>query len=358
MGVVTMIITTVLATGTEVTAAAILEIRTSTHTATKRPVVSAQTQVTLPNLPLLPRIVPAHAATLILWVMAIAMIATTTAGATMTEVIAVEPMGPSGNIRTARIANVKIQTALRRPSPSRRHQLRHPSALASVASPNSNKMAAVTMITITVAAIGTAEIAVALPATKINGFTVQNASVRILLMTPVLAAGRAVRPHLSATAIVMTTTITVAANMMVAIAVVKMVTNTSMLTVPGATAKTRITPPRLIVMANAVCLITQATADVMTVTIIVLVDGILATAVENLGTSGNIRIASSVTAKIPKYPSKRSVLVIRRVRRCHTLGMVAATIITTTAVVVGIMVTVAGVLATRGNSFTVKSVSV
>merc|ERR1712151_1190386 len=146
-----------------------------------------------------------------------------------------------------------------RPSPSRRHRLRQPSALASVDSPNSKRTAAVTMITITVAVVGTAEIAVALLATHYNGFTVQNASVRILLMTPVAATGRAVRPHLSATAIVMTTTITVAANMMLAIAVVKMVTNTSMLTVPSATAKTRVTPPRLIVKANAVCLITQAT---------------------------------------------------------------------------------------------------
>jgi len=82
----------------------------------------------------------------------------------------------------------------------------------------------------------------------------------------------------------------------VAIAVVKMVTNTSILTVPSASAKTLITPLQISVAANAVCLITQATTDVMTRTTIVLADGIRATAAENLGTSGNIRIAQSVRA--------------------------------------------------------------
>lgn len=237
--------------------------------------------------------------------MAIVMIKTTTAGASGTEVIAVEPGGVSGNIHTARNANVKIQKAFRRP---RRRQQRQPSALASADSPNSKRMAVVTMITITVAAVGMAEIAVAHPATTYNGFTVRNASVRILLMMTVAAPERVVRPHLSVTAIVTTITITVAVNMMVATAVVKMVTNTSILTVPSASAKILITPLQIIVAANAVCLITQATADVMTRTTIVLADGIRATAAENLGTSGSIRIAQSVSAKTLNKTRQRTVL--------------------------------------------------
>lgn len=240
--------------------------------------------------------------------MAIVMIATTTADASGTEVIAVEPGGLSGNMHTARNANVKIQKALRHPSPKRRQRQRQPSALASADSPNSKRMAVVTMITITVAAVGTEVTAVAHPATIYNGFTVRNASVRILLTITKAAPERVVRPHLSVTAIVTTITITVAVNMMVAIAVVKMVTNTSILTVPSASAKTPITPLQKIVAANAVCLITQATADVMTRTTIVLADGTRATAAENLGTSGNIRIAKSVSAKTPNKPRKRAVL--------------------------------------------------
>jgi len=230
--------------------------------------------------------------------MAIAMITTTTADASGTEVIAVEPRVVSGNIHTARNVNARIQRPLRHQNPKR--LLRKPSALVSAHNPNSERMVVVTTITIIVAVVGMVGIAVAHLATSYNGFTARSASAETRTMTTVAALARVVRLHGLATAIVMTVTIIAAANMMGAIAAVKVTANTSILTARCASAWTNHTNLKRTATANVVHLITPVTAVVMTITTTVLAGGILVIAAENLETSGNFHIVRSVNAKTPK----------------------------------------------------------
>jgi len=216
------------------------------------------------------------------------------------EVTAVEVTGISGNIHTARNANARILASLRHPKPKQRHLQPKPSALRSADSPSIRRMAVVTMKTITAAAAGMVEIAVANPATSYNGLTVRNVNVRTLRMTPVIALARVVRPHGSVTAIATTPTTTVVANTMAAIAVVSVAANISILTARNANAKTKRSPLHLIVTAHVVRRLTLVTVDAMIITTIALADGILATVAENLVISGNFRTAPSAPAKTPK----------------------------------------------------------
>merc|ERR1712187_375199 len=108
--------------------------------------------------------------------------------------------------------------------------LRNATALASADNPTSERMVVMTTITIIVVVVGMVEIAVAHPATNYNGFTARSASAKTRTMTTVAALARVVHLHGLATAIVMTTTIIAAANMMAAIAAVQVIANTSILT--------------------------------------------------------------------------------------------------------------------------------
>jgi len=153
-----------------------------------------------------------------MWAMAIAMITTTTADVSGTEVTAVEATATSGNIHIARNASARIQASLRHPQ-STRQQPRPKSALRSAHSPSTKRMAVVMMITTTAAVAGMVGIAVAHPVTNYNGHTVRIANVATLDMTTAVAPVRVVRLHGKVTATVTTATTTVVANMMEAIAV-------------------------------------------------------------------------------------------------------------------------------------------
>merc|ERR1719174_1553721 len=299
-----------------------------------------------PQLPS-PRTVKASVAILTLSAMATVMTTTTTAAANMMAVIVAEARAVNGNIHTARNVNVRIQRSLRHQSPS---------VLVSVHNPSSKKMVVVTTIITTVAAVGTAEIAVANLVTKGNLITARNASVLIQSMITVAAPVRVVRLHGSAMAIAMTTITTAAANMMAVIAVAKAAKSTSIPTARSASAKTNRTSPNLIAKANVVYLITLATVDATTKTTIVHVDGMRVTAAEALGTSGNIRTVRSVSARTPKLKRKGAAPVKNNARRPLMWAMVVVTI-TTTAAVVGTKETAVGKVATRDNSCTAANVN-
>ena len=118
--------------------------------------------------------------------------------------------------------------------------------------PNTKTMVVATTIITTVAAVGTAGIAVVHLATKTNLFTARNASALIQSMITVAAPAHVVRPHGSAMETAMTTITTADANTMGAIAVVSVVPSTNTPTVRSARAKTNRTSPKLIVEANVV----------------------------------------------------------------------------------------------------------
>merc|ERR1712032_1681373 len=149
----------------------------------------------------------------------------------------------------------------------------------------------------TVAAVGTAEIAVANLVTKGNLITARNASVLIQSMITVAAPVRVVRLHGSAMAIAMTTITTAAANMMAVIAVAKAAKSTS------------------------------------------------------------IPTARSVSARTPKLKRKGAAPVKNNARRPLMWAMVVVTITTTTAAVVGTKETAVGKVATRDNSCTAANVN-
>jgi len=287
--------------------------------------------------------------------MATVMITTTTAGASGTGVTAAERKVVSGNIHIARNANARIQRPLPHQPLNQQQRHRKPNAPPSAHSPNTKRMAVVMMITTTVVAVGMAVIAVARPATSDNGFTARNASAWTLITKAVVAAVRVVRLHGLVTAIVMTITTTVAANMMAAIAVVLVALNTSILTAKFASASTNRINLKLTAKGNVAHLSTRVTADAMTTTTIVLATGTLATAVENRGTNGNFRIARSVCAKTQKQKRKVAARVRNNAGWWLMSRMVVATTTTTTAAVIGIRATVAEHPGTRGNSCTVPS---
>jgi len=353
-GAATITTTTVVASGMAETAAVNRGINTNTRTATKRPVANAWTRSFPPKPPpppqlLCPRTVKARVAVLTMLVMVIAMITTTTADASGTEVIAVEPMARNGNILTARNVNARTRRPLRHQS---QQQRRKASVLVSALNPTTKKMAVVMTIITTVAVVGTAAIAVAHLATKINLFTARAASVLIQDMITVAVPVHVGRLHGSATATAMTTITTVVANMMVAIAVVSVAPNTSIPTAQSASAKTSRTNPNLIARASVVSLIILATDDAMTKTTIVRVDGMLVTAAEALGTSGNFRIARNVSARIPKLKRKAAVPVQNSAGWPLMWVMVVVTITTTTAAVIGIKETAVVPVVTRDSSCT------
>jgi len=218
-------------------------------------------------------------------------------------------------------------------------------------------MVVVTTITTTVAAVGTAEIAVVHLATKTNLFTARNASVLIQSMITAAAPENVVRPHGSAMETAMTTITTADANTMGAIAVVSVVPSINTPTVRSASAKTNRTSPKLIARANVVYLITLATVDAMTKTTIVHVDGIKVTAAEALATSINFRTVRSVSARTPKLKRKGAAPVNNNAGWPLMWAMVVVTITTTTAAVVGTKETAVEAVATRDNSYTAVNVN-
>jgi len=213
-------------------------------------------------------------------------------------------------------------------------------------------MAAVTTIITTVVVAGTVGIAAAYLATKTNLFTALHVSVLIQNTITVVASVLVGRPHLSAMATAMTIITTAAANMMGVIAVVSVAPSTSIPTARSASAKMNRTNPNLIAMANAVYLIILATVGATMKTIIVHADGMLVTAAEPLGTSGNFRIARSVSARTLKLKRKTAAPEQNNAGWPLMWAMVVVTITTTTAVAIGIKETAVEPVVIRDNFYT------
>lgn len=135
-----------------------------------------------------------------------------------------------------------------------------------------------------------------------------------------------------------------------------MAKNTSILTVNSASAKIRNTRKKRAAAANVAYLITLATVVATMRTTTALVDGILETVAESLGTSFNFHIARRVRAKTPKRP--KLVAQARNNVAFYSISVMGVvTMRTITAAAIGTKATVVEKLATRGNSSTARIVN-
>ena len=279
------------------------------------------------------------------WAMATAMITTTIAGASGTVVIVVDTRELNGN--TLIVMSVHAKTPPARASESAKNL--HSGAIS------------VAMTATTIAGvIGTGVIAADLPETNTNGFTVKSASVEKREVTLEGVPADAV-PHLGSRMVTVTmATITAGAIGTEAIVVAPVRANISTCTAKSVCAKTLIMSTTRTVAADVVIPGTRVTIDVTTTITTVLAAGMTATAADKMATSGNehtVRLVSAKTLKTTLTKRIANVLVRSNAARLISRAMIAATIKITTAVAIGTMVIAVVTLETNCSLVIAVSVS-